>query len=170
MKEFQHVKYSKGQMKIQEMAFVLVGIFIFFALVLIFYANIRFSGIRQDAQDLKDTAAKELVKTIAGSPEFSWEGCQNCVDLDKVFLLAESKKYAGFWGLDYLKVERVAPRYKPRQCTRGNYPDCTDITIINSSNYGSPAWSYVSLCRYEAGEEYTKCELGKIYASGKQIV
>lgn len=163
-----HVRYSKGQMKIQEMAFVLVGIIIFFAMVSLVYISIRSSNLRQDAQDLSSDSAREMVRKLSSSPEFSWAACDGCVDLDKVSVLKGRKSYSNFWDLDYLAVERVYPSFNSSECSSLSYPDCNKITIINKSlNYGTPSWSFVALCRDSEG--YTKCELGKIYASGKLV-
>lgn len=162
---------KRGQIKIQEMAFVLVGIFIFFALAALFYFGIRYSGLKEDARTLRAEQAKEMVIKIPSSPEFSWGGCLNCIDMDKALILKERKGYQGFWGLDYLQLERVHPNSTNVECTRANYPNCNRITVVNKTqNFGTPAWQFVALCRYnnEKGG-YTGCELGKIYAAGKSI-
>ena len=166
------VNYSKGQLKIQQMAFVLVALIIFFAMVSLFYFSIRVSNIQKSAVSLSEDAAKELVRKLSGTPEFAWTAtdCASCIDLDKVILLKNRKAYSGFWSLDYLAVERVYPS-KEGECTKGNYPNCNKITIINKTlSYGSPAWAYVALCRQDfAKSAYVKCELGRIFAAGKGI-
>jgi len=169
---FYHVNYSKGQLKIQQMAFVLVALMIFFALVSLFYFSIRVSNLEKSAVELREEEAKELVRKLAASPEFAWTAtdCASCIDLDKVILLKNRKSYSGFWNLDYLAVERVYPS-KQGECTRGSYPNCNSITIINKTGaFGTPAWSYVALCRHEfAKSSYVRCELGRIFAAGKGI-
>jgi hypothetical protein len=166
----QDVVYTRGQLKIQEMAFVLVAIVIFFALVSLAYFSIRINSLDKDVGALKEDEAKEIVKKISGVPEFSFaEDCINCIDLDKVFVLKSRKSYQDFWNLDYLAIEKI---YPPGQgeCTSGNYPNCKSITIINSSDYGTAYNAYVSLCRHEFKEGgYYKCELGKIYVAGEGI-
>ncbi len=167
-------KDKKAQLKIQEMAFVLVAIMIFFAIVTIFYINIRVSGLRENVQELRGDEAKELVRKLAGSPEFAFTAgeCVNCIDLDKALLLKdpERKIYQGFWNLDYLKIELIYPE-KRGECSRKNYPDCSTLTLINKTNYGIPEGAFVALCRYEnsGSQNYIKCDLGKIYAAGKGI-
>src|SRR3989344_366257 len=111
MRQLQIVRYSKGQMKIQEMAFVLVAIFIFFALVALLYFSIRLSGLRQSAQMSNDDQAREMVKKIASMPEFSSPECDSCIDLDKALIVKNKVVYNNFWELDYLKIERVYPKY-----------------------------------------------------------
>lgn len=165
-----HAKYSKGQLKIQEMAFVLIGIMVFFAMVFVFYAAIRGTSLSKEVQEIKEDEANEVVKKIVSSPEFSWGGCSNCLDMDKAFFLKDRKGYNGFWKLGYLRIERVYPLFGNGECTPSNYPACKSITIINSSEFGTPAWTFVSLCRQEnENGGYVRCELGKIYASEEKL-
>lgn len=171
--EFYHVNYSRGQMKIQEMAFVLVALMIFFAMVALVYFSIKLAGLKEDALSLREEQAKELVLKLAGTPEFSWTAfdCGNCIDMDKAFLLKNRKTYKDFWSLDYLRIETVYPP-KNGECTESNYPDCNSITIVNkTSQYGSPSLAFVALCRQEflGQSDYVRCEVGRIYASGKNL-
>ncbi len=164
---------SRGQIKIQEMAFVLVAIMVLFAIVALFFISFRTSGLRDDASLQREDEAKALVRKITDSPEFAWtvDQCYGCIDLDKVMALKEKKEYNGFWNIDRLYVKVFYPN-KEGECNRINYPDCGEINIINNSkNVGIPVGAFVSLCRQEFyGEQrYSKCELGKIYASAKEI-
>lgn len=162
--------YSKtGQMKIQEMAFVLVAIMIFFGLVALIFFSIRVSNLRESAGELREDEAKQLVRKLASTPEFSFRNCQVCIDFDKVLELKGKKDYQGFWNLDYLAVELVYPD-KNGECNKSNYPECRSITIINKTQFGTAPDAFVSLCRWEQEKKgYFKCELGRIYASGKGI-
>lgn len=167
-----HAKYSKGQIKIQEMAFVLLGIIAFFALVALFYFAIRSSSLTKEAEIGREDRARELVRRLSASPEFAFSGCQNCLDFDNALIIKERTAYQKFWGLDYLRIEKVYPNSDNPECNKLNYPDCQGVTIIKEgSEYGTPVWSFAALCRKESysGEIYTKCELGKIYASGRAI-
>ena len=116
--------YSKGQIKIQQMAFVLVALMIFLALVALIYISFRVENIKGDVEDLGDQEAKELARKLSGTPEFSFtaEDCSNCIDLDKVLILKERKTYKDFWNLDYLQVERVYP-HGNGDCKKENYPN-----------------------------------------------
>lgn len=167
----------KGQLKIQEMAFVLVAIIVFFAIVALFYINIRVHNLREDVSLQRSEEAGELVKKLATTAEFEWtaSSCSNCIDLDKAMILKEkamnkSGGYYGFWNLDYLKIEVVYPE-KSGECEYGIYPDCQSITIIKKTKLiGTPESAFVALCRQEfKGGGYAKCELGKIYASGEKL-
>ena len=165
------VDYSKkGQIKIQQMAFVLVAIMIFFAIAVLIYLSFRINALRCDALLLKEEESKEIVRKFSGMPEFSFRGCANCIDLDKILMLKERKSYSGFWDLELLKVERIYPVNAKLECTKSNYPDCNTITLIENKNYGAGADAFVSLCRWEEKNGgYFKCEIGRIYAAGGGI-
>jgi len=168
-----YADYSKkGQVKIQQMAFVLVAIMIFFGLVSLFYFSIRIANLEQSAVSLKEEDAKELVRKMSSSPEFifSANDCSNCIDLDKVLILGERRAYENFWKLDYLEIEKVVSK-TDKQCNRGNYPDCKFIKVVNETNdYGSVVSAFVSLCYWESNKGgYVKCELGRIHVSGEGI-
>jgi len=161
---------NKGQMKIQQMAFVLVAIMIFFVLVGLLFITLRVGALNKSAQNLKDDAAKEIVKRLANTPEFIWSDCPGCVDVDKAIVLkAHAQEYEDLWKLDYLAFEFVYPSRNKSECDLVNYPECSTITLIkDSGEYGVANSAYVSLCYWDK-DGYNKCELGKIYASGKGI-
>ena len=159
---------KKGQMKIQQMAFVLVALMIFFVIVTLFYFSVRVKTLEQNANTLKEESTKELVRKLASSPELSWSrGCDNCIDMDKAMLLKDRKSYVDFWNLDYLAIEKVYPKTSG-DCTIATYPNCNKIIIVGT-NIGIPSDAFVSLCRLEGNGGYEKCELGRIYATGKGI-
>ncbi len=164
-------KQLKAQIKIQQMAFVLVALIIFIAIASLFYLSISFSNLKKKASYLNDEEAIESVRKLHSTPEFALtsQECSNCIDLDKVFLLKNRRSYQGFWNFDFLMVEKISP-IKNEECSDGNYPNCKTITIIESQKIGTPSIAYVSLCHWsnEKGG-YLKCELGRIYASGKAI-
>jgi len=162
---------KKAQMKIQQMAFVLVAIVLFFAMAAIFYLTIYTADLREKAEYLQEKEAIELVRAIAGTPEFSFssEPCSGCIDLDKALIIAGEDDYEDFWNLDALWIERIYPKPNDRECTQANYPDCGQITIIkNSGELSSDASAFVILARYtEENTGYVKYEIGRIHAKTK---
>lgn len=166
------IKTKSAQMKVQQMAFVMVAIFIFFGMVSIIYFSIRISGIENNAEDLREQEASELVKKISSSPEFQFSSinCEGCIDLDKVWILSKRQGYIGFWNLDYLAIEKIYPE-ENEECKENNYPRCNLIKIINETKqFGIVSQAFVSLCRWEPSKEgYYKCEMGRILASGENI-
>lgn len=163
--KYKAVSYSRGQIKIQEMAFVIVALVVFFAIVAVLVVTIAFSGMKGSAQAIKDESARQLVSTLASSPEFMFsKDCSNCVDKDKLFLIKKrSQIYDSFWGVQYLAVQTIYPEYKG-ECTGTNYPECGSITLINNSKYyGVPSEAYIDLCRETA--EGPQCDVAKLFAS-----
>jgi hypothetical protein len=160
----------KAQLKIQEMAFVLVAILIFFSIAAIFYINFRLAGLKEGVDVLRAEEAKEIVRKLSQSPELSWnQECSECIDFDKALVLKESKEYKNFWDLEHLRIELIYPE-KKGECNRQNYPECRTVTLVNkSADFGIPERAFIALCRYDSQQKGEKCELGAIYASGKAI-
>lgn len=162
---------SKAQMKIQQMAFMLVALMIFFALVGVVYFAISGSNLKQKAQDLEDKEAKEIVRKLSGSPELSFTSstdCSSCIDIDKALFIKEIPIYKEFWNLDYLMIEKFSSSATERECTRANYPDCTTITIIEKDDDIATQTAFVSLARWdeELSSGSFRYEIGRIHASG----
>lgn len=156
-------------MKIQQMAFVLVAIVIFFALAAIFYINIRVGSLRGSADSLREDSARELVRKLSGSPELAWSAtdCSSCIDEDKALSLKNKKEYSDFWDVAFLQIEKVYPESQG-ECDKANYPDCKTITLVNEGDYIAHT-AFVALCRYDSEEDYNKCELGRISVGFKPV-
>lgn len=170
-------KNKKGQMKIQQMAFVLVAIFIFFAIAALFYLSINLADVKNQAALTKQEGIKEEVLKIARTAEFAWksgeserEDCPNCVDFDKLLAVKDVKGYDKLWQLDYLAVRIIYPAMNTTECTKTNYPNCNQITLsgANRANIGTTNDAFVAVCRWQSSEAggYRKCSIGKIYAAG----
>jgi hypothetical protein len=156
--------YSRGQLKIQQMAFTLVAIIIFFGLVSLFYFSIRINSLQEGAETDKEQESIELVRKFSSVPEVSWTqtDCDACVDLDKILILKDRPTYSGFWKVPLVKIEKIYPQ-SSKECTKANYPNCQTITLVDTQKKYVAHESYVSLCRHEQlPENHVKCELGKI--------
>ena len=164
---------TKGQLKIQQMAFVLIAVTLFFAIVGLFVLTFSFSGLRESAAILEEENALALVSQIANSPEFSCGGVfdetnLNCIDADKAMALKENvETYSKFWGVKGIEIRKIYPELAAGEieCERENYPECNILTLISSSK-GVGVSSFVSLCRrdfdIEKSRFQNKCELAKI--------
>ncbi|MSS74468.1 hypothetical protein EXS72_02400 [Candidatus Pacearchaeota archaeon] len=165
MANWQIVEYSKGQFKIQQMVFVLVATLILFAIAFMFFASVKFGGLKSDVESQKKGEIFEQVRKITGTPEFiwsSWEDCAACIDLDKVFMIGNRTSYQGFWkDIALLKISRVYPKYSTDECTAQSYPRCNSITLVEKEGYEAYE-SFVSLCRYDGTDKEIRCELGKV--------
>jgi len=172
------VSCKRSQMKIQQMAFMLIAVMVFFALVGLLIFSVGFSGLKEKASVLQEENAKLLVSRLANSPEFScgqaFGSKENCIDLDKVFILKNNinnykNKNKNFWGVLDIEIIKIYPENKNLICTSANYPDCGTLKLISDpgeKTTGISAENFVSLCRKEYDSEnylnYDKCELGKI--------
>jgi len=177
------VKYllddQKAQMKIQQTAFVLIAVTMFFALIGMFFLNMKLSKMEEVASELKDRKAQDMVSKLANSPEFScgssFEGeiIGNCVDFDKVMALKKNiNDYEDMWGVEGIELRKIYPKESAGdiiECTNENYPECNKITLIESDRTGKE--NFVTLCRKADLGYYTqsKCEIGKLIISYKKI-
>ncbi len=163
-------KRKSGQMKINQMSFLLIAVFLFLALAGMFFLFLRMSVLKNSASDLEEENAILLVAKFSNTPEFSCGNSfgsnrGNCIDLDKVMVLKNNiNKYQNFWGIKNIEIRRIYPKNSNIQCTSENYPNCDTIILLDGSveqNTGT----FVALCRKEKiGQEIqNKCEIGKIY-------
>lgn len=165
------MKNNKAQMKIQQMAFMLIAVTLFLVMAGMFILVIKFSSLKDTAALLNERNALLLVSKIADSPEF---GCgnafgdprTNCIDTDKVMALAgRLQDYSSFWGVDGIEIRKVYPVETGAECTLENYPECGKMTLI-ASEKGTGVSNFVSLCRKESDESggfvYDRCDLGRI--------
>lgn len=165
---------SKAQIKMQEMAFVLIALMVFFALITLFYLAFKMQSLRDIAGNIREQEAQALVRKLASTPELRWGGCSGCLDLDKAIVLKErfdkNKSLEQLWDLEYLELETIYPEKENKMCTFGNYPNCNKLILLKrTDNYGKAYSTFVSLCRWDYEGNYEKCELGKIYAAGRLI-
>ena len=172
------MKNKKAQVKIQQTAFMLLAITIFFVLVGIFVLVFKVGSIRETATILEQDNAMLLVSRLANSPEFS---CGNafgtskvdCVDFDKAMALKESSsKYSDFWGVSNIEIIKIYPVTDSKiECDSFTYPDCNIIQIKSGELTGYSVSNFVSLCRKESfeGIPYNKCELAKLIVSYESV-
>jgi hypothetical protein len=170
-----NIKKNKlGQMKIQQMAFMLMAVTLFFVLVGIFVLVMRFSGLKESSKTLEQENAMLLVSKLANSPEFSCESSfgalSNCIDADKVMALSNKKEYESFFGVAKIEVRKIYPDNGNVVCSDENYRNCGVIKVLERNVKTLPSSSsFVSLCRKEIENEmiYDKCEMAKLLVSGE---
>jgi len=166
-------------MKIQQMAFMLIAVTIFFVLVGLFLLGFAFSGLKKSATALEEENSLLLVTRLANSPEFSCGDAfdnagSNCVDADKVMVLSkESERYSNFWGKEIPNIEivKVYPYDGEKICNEGNYPSCSTIKVFSGAQTGYYRENFISLCRKasENGESYDKCEIAKLRVGYSEV-
>jgi len=154
------------------MAFMLVALIIFFAMIALVYFSISITSLQSKATELQDQEAKEIVRKLSGSAELAFTSssdCSSCLDLDKALMLKGLQQYEDFWNLDYLMIEKVHPSPSDIECTKTNYPNCGKITIISKEGNIATKTAFVSLVRWDSSVDGFKYELGRIHASGERI-
>lgn len=163
---------KRSQIKIQQTAFMLMAVTLFFVLVGLFVLSFKFSNLKESATDLEEKNAMLLVTKLANSPEFS---CGNafgsekgaCIDADKVMMLKENlEEYENFWGVGNIEIRKIYP-VQEEECTLTNYPECGIIRLWEKEVSGYDMSNFVSLCRKEYLEEesYDRCELARLIIS-----
>lgn len=162
---------KRGQMKVQEMAFVLVALMIFFALVALLYLSVRGSSLDQQARGVSDERAQEAARILASTPMFAWSECKGCVDLDKAFVLSQQRErnisVPALAEYDYLAFEVIYPGRAGGVCTPSTYPACNQTIVIpGKQGYGVAQSAFVTLCHWDP-EVQMICELGKVYVSDR---
>lgn len=156
-----------GQLKIQQMIFMIVAVTLFFALVGIFFISINLSNVKQTATNLAEENSMLLVSKLANSPEFSCGNAfgtsrTNCIDFDKIISLEKNADYLNFWGVAKIEVRKILPDEGDKLCNENNYPNCGIVQILDRNVKILPYSSnFVSLCRKETDGKiiYDKCEL-----------
>jgi len=164
---------KKGQVKIQQMAFMLIALTIFFVLVGMVVLIFTFSGVTDAATELNERNAMLLVSKLSNSPEFACgDSFGNnklaCVDFDKVMALKMNiEEYENFWGVSNIEIRKLSSSGRSTLCTQGNYPNCEIIRLIDKEIAGFDSSNFVSLCHKEKFEDtfYDKCELAKLMIS-----
>ena len=165
--------YSKGQMKIQQMAFMLVVLVIFFSMVALVYFAFSFSGLKAQAQELRDDEAREIARKLASTPEFAFTSssdCSSCIDFDKALIMKDNAAYTRFWNLDYLMIERIYPKDGNSLCAKNNYPDCNQLVVIDKSNSKiATKTAFVALAYWDQNLNDFRYELGRVHVSGNNL-
>jgi hypothetical protein len=174
---------KKSQLRIQEMALMLVGVVLFFALVGMFAMAILYINLHQKADEIAEERTLASITSLADSPEFSCiVSKSNCIDGDKVISLLNKTAYQDFWPFSSLRIVITHTAFKKNinsmvQCTRANYPNCEIITIYDKKVDNERAVSsFVAFCRKEyenldsyKGYNYDKCEVGMIIAGTRLV-
>lgn len=163
---------NKAQLQIQEMAFMLVALILFFILIGLFALSIWNKNIRESATEIAGQKTLSAIANLAGTAEFICPDTKsNCVDADKVMALIGKKNYENFWEFTSLRIVKYSGFNKNSNnwigCTLKNYPECDVFEIYDSKKSNeNTIRSFVALCRreYENGKPYQKCEIAKFLA------
>ncbi len=176
MRKERIINMKKAQMKIQQMSFLLIAVFIFLALVGMMVLTLKMNSLKTSANELREQNAMLLVGKLANSPEFSCgEVYSNfptdCIDEDKIMMMKdEVRKYSNFWGVTGIEIRRIYPLNHNVICTYENYPKCDTIILLDKSTTGVGRSNFVALCRKEQdkGEFIDVCEMARLTVKYKE--
>ncbi len=168
---------KKSQLKIQEMAFMLVAVVLFFGLVMLFVLTIVYKNMYSQTNLINQQKSLTSLINLADSPEFRCVITKsNCIDGDKVISLMNRTVYSNFWSFSSLSVLKISGFNKNEsmlvKCNWANYPNCDLIVIYDKKVKNERSMSsYVAFCRKEyekldtyTGYTYDKCEVAKLIA------
>ena len=113
-------KNKLGQMKMQQMIFMVIAVFIFFALVFLIYASMSTSSIKKQARDLETEKVAGMVIKLASTPEFNFNDQPSSIDADKLMVLKDKKAYGHFLGINGVLIEKIYPPSDEIECTETN--------------------------------------------------
>ncbi len=153
----------RGQLKIQEMAFVLIALVLLFALGGVFFTSWRVHNAQTEVTSLQEYAGGQLLSHLVNTPELQGS-CQGCLSWDKAWVLAQENTSLGDeWNLDYASVQVLGDN---TTCTSQNYPGCGSITLIKGSTYGTARRAFTAVCYWDNTIGQERCQLGMLLVSG----
>jgi len=157
----------KAQMKIQQMAFMILAVFLFFVLVGLFFLSYQYKVLKSKASDLEREQAISSLVTITNMPEIS---CGHlCLDEDKLEVMLK-EDYSKIWPVQSIKVYKLYPfSNKTVNCPA---PDCNFYGVYNSNQKEiSEESTYITLCRKDQKNSYIydNCKIAKLVV-GMRIV
>lgn len=132
--------HSKAQLKIQEMAFVLLAVVLLFALIFVFLARFQYAQLEKTATELRQEKTTNMLRVVASMPELACSGKALCIDEDKLeaFKLVKNK-YSELWqesSIVKVAIEEVFPKGKefaiynePSQASQGKLTYATFVSL-----------------------------------------
>jgi sensor histidine kinase regulating citrate/malate metabolism len=161
---------KRAQYKIQQMAFMIIFLFIFFILVGIFILNLTSTSNIDKYQELQRQKAISSVKIIADMPEFNCDSSENwCLDVDKLKIMSiKSEQYSDFFSVASIDVFKIYPaQTEVIDCPAAG---CNHYAIYDNGQQNKQTYSsYVSICeKFREGSTFENCELAKLVVGVKQ--
>ncbi len=154
----------KGQMKIQQMAVMIVAVFFFFVLVGLFFLGIVLKDVKGGAERLQKEQAISSLKVIADMSELNYDSTWSMsFDEDKLRIMSGEfgRNYDLFWPVASVGVYKVYPRFdEVKECPS---VDCNYYEIWDNGQGDVKTYStYVAICERVKGMANGRCEIGKL--------
>jgi len=163
------IKMKAGQLRIQQMAFMIIAIFFFFVLVGLAFLSYETKTTSSDFADLQKQQAISSLGVITNMPELSCG--ELCLDADKLEVMTSlSNSYEDVWPVASINVTKVYPKVdKWIKCPA---PDCNYYSVYDSGRSSVTQYgTFVSLCKRvkEDGHVYDRCEIAKLSVGVKGV-
>jgi len=127
---------KKGQLKIQEMAFVLLALVVLAGIVFVFTIRLNANQLSSGLESINQQRALSLRDKIAALPELKCAK-QTCIDEDNANVIKNYDLDYLFQGLSGAKIIQI-------------YPTSKEIVLYQSNKPTNQSYStFVNLCRQE---------------------
>ena len=162
LKKMFEKRKNKAQIKIQEMAFVLLAVVFLFALLFLFFSRFQFTQVQKQAETLRTEKSIAMLRTISAMPELRCsEGYVTteiaCIDKNKLKAFSSPEireNYEDFWKSAFLT----------RISIKEVFPEGLEYVVFDSSSQNSITHStFMPLC------EEDKCTIAKVKISFKAV-
>lgn len=156
---------KNADIKIMQMSFMVIFVFIFFTMVFLFFIVMNSSKMYSDFNILQKESALSSIETISNMPELNCNTNSHfCIDKDKITAFMQvSSKYEDFLPVSHLRIRKIYPENSRNiRCPAEN---CTYYEIINKNAKDSISRGlFVSICKVEQiGSHPQKvCEIGML--------
>jgi hypothetical protein len=160
------ISSRRGQMKIQQMSFMIVAVFIFFVLVGLFFVNFQLREMKRGANEINRDQTLLSLEVIAQMPELSCGGSRvRCIDEDKLILMSGpfGEKYRDLWPVSSIKVYKIYPAFTHELACPA--PHCNHYVLYDDGQVDRQEYAtYINVCRTmrDGGQMYEDCEVAKL--------
>jgi type II secretory pathway pseudopilin PulG len=132
------IKNKKAQIKMQEMAFVLLALAVLAVIALVFFIRFQSANIAKIGESAKQETAMSLLDRIASMQELKCSEGEICLDEDKVNIAKDKNLGNLFQGLAKVEIREI-------------YPASNDIVIYQSGAVNQSYSTFVNLCEQKPG-------------------
>ncbi len=162
---------KSGQMKIQQMTFMILAVFLLFVFVGLFFINWQFKDVKKSFEELSKEEAISSLEVISDMAELNCDQSRRlCIDEDKLMIMASDfgKAYETFWPVSSIKVYKIYPAFD--KVTRCPALNCNYFEVFDNKQKDSREFSsFVNLCKKLSENDfiYERCEIAKLVVGMK---
>lgn len=156
---------KKADMKIMQMTFMILFVFIFFTFAVLFFIATQSGKINENFNILQKESAIASIETISNMPELNCDSSRTlCIDEDKIVVFSSiASSYKNFWPVASIRIRKVFPKsVKDIKCPAAN---CTFYEAYNSNQTNIISHgTFISICKVIRNDGVAQeiCELGRL--------